>query len=650
VTGIGCGGWSRWRWWPCALIAALVISACSGDGDGEPSASDEDASVPADAPRATSRLRDRPLPEPIPYRQTPEGITLANPAFEPLPGARADFGRLGGAVYQAEIPDEWNGGLVMWMHGFGEFASEANVAPPDFRRYLIAHGYAWAASSYSSTSLIPHRGADETAALWDYFVREHGRPDWTYASGLSMGGWSSHIAAERYGDRYDGALALCGAAGTVPGLRISAEYFVAGAYVAGVRQAEYEASPDIGQLVNERIRPALEEPDKRALFDRIMVDLTGGPRAFAVEGIHDEEDTNFDRATLTVAARLAPPRDAPYRLRPDTPVSSEEFNRDAIVIPTSGGYHQFSAGMEVTGDLTMPLITLHTTGDGQVPINQAQILRDRVAAAGQSDRLVQRVIEDPGHCGFSTGEQEAAFQALVDWVEHGVKPEGTNLDVDDLTNLDRTFEGAARPAASDTGSHVTIRGRASLDGKPLDARWMGAVVRHDGLVTPCNVTLPPSDNGHYEIRVYTAEASAGCGRPGSDVLLWTYAGDRKLYATREVPWPNPDPVAFDVEFTRTDPGGAAPAISEFSGEVYDDAAQRRAAGGRVEAYISRTLCGVASIRGSELYILSVVGPDAVPRCTAGGRITFVIDGDRATETATNSPERSTHLDLTVPAP
>jgi pimeloyl-ACP methyl ester carboxylesterase len=630
------------RWWCWALVAALMVSACSGDSDRGSSSSD--------GLRARSPLRDRPLPEPVPYRETPEGITLADPEFEPLPGASAYFGRLGGAVYQIEIPDDWNGGLVMWMHGFGEFEPEANVAPPDFRRYLVGTGYAWAASSYSTTSLIPHRGADETAALWDYFVREHGRPDWTYASGLSMGGWSSHIAAERYGDRYDGALALCGAAGTVPGLRISAEYFVAGAYVAGVRQPEYDSSQDIARLIDERIRPALNEPDKRALFDRIMVDLTGGPRAFAVEGIRDEEDTNFARAGLIVAARLAPPREAPYRLGPDNPVTTEEFNRDAVVIPTSDGYDEFSAGMEVTGDLAMPLITLHTTGDGQVPINQAQILRDRVEAAGRSDRLVQRVIEDPGHCGFSTSEQEAAFQALVDWVEHGVEPEGTNLDVDDLTSLDQTFGHAARGATSDTGAHVTIRGRSSLDGEPLDARWMGAVVRRDGLVTPCNVTLPPSDNGDYEIGVYTDEASAGCGGPGSDVLLWTYAGDSKLYATATVPWPGTDSVTFDVEFATTDPLGAAPATTEFSGEVYDDATRRHEAGGLVEAYISSTLCGVASIRGSEFYVLSVVGPDAVPGCTAGGRITFVVDGHPATETATNSPEQSTHLDLTVPSP
>jgi hypothetical protein len=58
----------------------------------------------------------------------------------------ADFGRLGGAVYRIEIPRR-NGRLVLFMHGFEEFGPEADVTAPDFRRYLIARGYAWGAPS-----------------------------------------------------------------------------------------------------------------------------------------------------------------------------------------------------------------------------------------------------------------------------------------------------------------------------------------------------------------------------------------------------------------------------------------------------------------------------------------------------------------------
>ena len=62
----------------------------------------------------------RPLPPPVQVRPEPEGVTLGDPAFRPLPGARADFGRLGGSVYQIEMPAHWNGRLVLFMHGYGE--------------------------------------------------------------------------------------------------------------------------------------------------------------------------------------------------------------------------------------------------------------------------------------------------------------------------------------------------------------------------------------------------------------------------------------------------------------------------------------------------------------------------------------------------
>ena len=60
----------------------------------------------------------------------PERIGLTGPSFEALPGAKADYGRLGGSVYQVEVPERWNGRLVLWMHGFEEFAREGERVRP----------------------------------------------------------------------------------------------------------------------------------------------------------------------------------------------------------------------------------------------------------------------------------------------------------------------------------------------------------------------------------------------------------------------------------------------------------------------------------------------------------------------------------------
>lgn len=610
----------------------------------------------ADAARAVAP-RSLALPTPVSVRSEPEGVTHGDPAFEPLPGARADFGRLGGSVYQIEVPREWNGRLVLFMHGFEEFGPEADVTPPDFRRYLIARGYAWGASSFSSTSLIPGRAADETAALWDLFARKYRRPTRTYATGLSMGGLATHISAERYANRYDGGLALCGNAGQTPGLRGTADYFAAGAYAAGVTKAEYDSAPDISALI-QRIRRALQLPTVHRRFENIMLDLTGGPRAFDREGFELEEETNWRRTELAVSARIAPNRRTTYRLGSLSPVSSREFNRAVIRLPDNDTLKRsFAEGSDLTGRLRMPLVSMHTTGDGQVPIEQARILQRRVDAAGRSNLLVQRVVPDASHCGFTTPEAEAGLEALVRWVEHGDKPKGTDVMVHDLRRLDRTFELTPRPgsqaadAVPGARDRVVVRGKAMLDGVPFDARYLGAVVRRNGLVTPCNYTLPPVDNGRYEITVLAAAEAHGCGGPGAEILLWTYANGKKMYSADTLAWPRNDRAArFEASFSSSAPGGAATPTMEFSGEVSRRDGHNYPPGTRVEAYVGRTRCGVASVRRTGNYagyILSTVGSDSIPGCEGGATLTFRIDGRRAPDTAVNELGGGRSLDLTV---
>ena len=607
--------------------------------------------VPASAERHS-------LPPPVHVPAEPEGATLPDPAFAALPGARADFGRLGGAVFQIEMPRHWNGRLVLYMHGFQDFASELDVTPPDIRRYLIGQHYAWGASSFSSTSLIPGRAADETAALWDYFARKYRRPLRTYVTGNSMGGAASHIAAERYADRFDGALGLCGNVGNTAGLRGSGDYFAAGAYVAGVTQAAFDASTSVRTLIRDRIRPALRDPRLHRRFEDIMLDLTGGPRAFDREGSRIEEDTNWRRTELAVSAGIALNRNTIYRLGPSSGVPSETFNRAVVRLPVNEDFlRTFVAGSDVTGALRMPLLTLHSTGDGEVPINQAWLLARRVDAAGSGDLLVERVIRDASHCGFRTTEWEAGFEALVRWVEHGVKPRGTKVSVKDFRSFDRTFELAPRLGTPEAASvpgvrdRAILRGKLSLDGAPFDATFLGAIVRRNGLTTNCQRSLSPVVGGGYEIGVAADAESSGCGAPGARIVLWTFAQNQILYGRDAVLWPGSGRAAtFDTSFSTSAPNGAAPLTASFVGEVFYRDGRHLPAGTLVEAFVGRTRCGVASVRRTgnfSGYTMAVVGPDSVAGCKHDAMLTFRLDGRRAVATAVNVAGSQSGLDLSL---
>jgi hypothetical protein len=201
--------------------------------------------------------------------------------------------------------------------------------------------------------------------------------------------------------------------------------------------------------------------------------------------------------------------------------------------------------------------------------------------------------------------------------------------------------GSAHDAAHTRPSdRIAVRGQATLDGAPLDAEFLGAVVRRDGLITPCQADIPSVTGGRYEIKVLARSAGSGCGRRGAEVSLWTYLGETKLYSTSAVAWPRRGKVAnFDAQFATAVPNGDVPAVTELSGEVFDRNGRRLPPGTRVEAYIGATRCGVASVRraGDNFtgYILSVVGPDSTSGCAEGAQITFRINGRPAAETTLN---------------
>ena len=396
------------------------------------------------------------------------------------------------------------------------------------RQWLIAHGYAWGASSFSSTSLIPGTAADETAALWDHFVAEHGRPKWTYAVGASMGGWAAAIVAERYGNRFDGALGMCGAVGSVPALADRCRLLRRGGvrrrrHAGGVRRGDRHRAAD------RRPHPTRARRSGGARPLRRHHDRSHG-RAPRVRPRRSRSGSRYQLAPGAAARRRA------HRAPTDSavPARTRERRHERAVQSTSHSAHdrrrsvpdvrRRDRGHRQAGRCRCSRCTRPATG-------RCRSTRPRSCAPGSPrpaspTRLAQRVFKDPGHCGFSTPEQEAATAALVQWVEQGKRPATTDLGVSDLRKVAPTFELAPRRADAAAGDTVTFRGNARLDGKPFDAQFLGAVVVDDNLVTPCNVTIPTIIGGRFSIGVYGAQSSVGlrpARRAGGAVDLRRFA-------------------------------------------------------------------------------------------------------------------------------
>jgi fermentation-respiration switch protein FrsA (DUF1100 family) len=90
---------------------------------------------------------------------------------------------------------------------------------------------------------------------------------------------------------------------------------------------------------------------------------------------------------------------------------------------------------QISGDIGIPVLTLHNLGDLFVPVHNEVEYVTRADAHGKRDLLVQRAIRGVGHCDFTAAEFSTAFLDLVSWVEAGIKPAGDDfLDPAEVAN------------------------------------------------------------------------------------------------------------------------------------------------------------------------------------------------------------------------
>jgi pimeloyl-ACP methyl ester carboxylesterase len=361
--------------------------------------------------------------------------------FEALPGTATDryWGVHKGAGYRVEVPQNWNGGLVLYAHGFRGTGLELTVSDPPIRAYLVQHGFAWAASSYSRNGYDVRQGVADTHALGAYFNGLVAKPRRTYIMGHSMGGHITGVAIEQYRNAYDGALPMCGVMGDVELFDFFLDFNLAAQALAG-HQAQFPPPADYQAAVVPQVKAALGAPYPIALtpagqqLRAVTKFRSGGERPFfdvAFAAWANFLFTVNGDGTLDGVApgNVAGNADTVYQMDADPALSSAEQALNAAILrvaatPQGRQPNGLANIPPISGELRIPVLSMHTIGDLFVPFSMEQVYAQRAAAHGAASWLVTRAIRDVGHCGFTVAEQEVAFADLVTWVEQGVKPTG----------------------------------------------------------------------------------------------------------------------------------------------------------------------------------------------------------------------------------
>jgi hypothetical protein len=384
--------------------------------------------------------------------------------FAALPGATALWGVHTGAGYRIEVPDNWNGDLVVWAHGFRGAGLELTVDNHPLRALLIPLGYAWAASSYSRNDYDISTGVQDTHALVQRFNGLVGNPDLVYLTGASMGGHVTAVSIEQYPNTYDAALPICGVLGdyalfdyfldfnaaaqqlgtgasqypvdsfvypfvTVPAIKAGLEAFPGGWPV--FLNADGDDLKALTALRSGGFRPNFEEA---WFFWNTFPDFATGPGNFLF-------DLALGDGTLPRSPGVGADNSATvYQFDADPGLTAAEAAlNDSIVRVAADPQGRTPNGLSqvpvVSGDIGIPVLTLHNLGDLFVPVHNEVEYAKRVQEQGKSDLLVQRAIRGVLHCDFTPAEFSTAFLDLVVWREFGVKPAGDDfLDPAEVAN------------------------------------------------------------------------------------------------------------------------------------------------------------------------------------------------------------------------
>jgi pimeloyl-ACP methyl ester carboxylesterase len=375
-----------------------------------------------------------------------------------------------GAAYLIEVPSNWNGVLFLYSHGYvvpGSANPATDVGDPATRFFMLSSGFALAGSSYATTGWAVEQALPDQIAVLDIFDKTAGIPKQTIAWGHSLGGMITAGLIQRFPHRFDAALPMCGVlSGAVATWNTALDSAFAFKNLlapgSGLQLVNITNPPENLQLAEGILAAAQESPQGRARLSLVSA-LDDEPGWFtplspepAVTDFASQELNQFLWAEnvdfpFAFAFRAELEARAQGNGSWNTHVDyRRQFERSADAAEVRALYEQAGLDLEADlkilnetarvsadpqataylerniiydGDIHIPVLTLHTTGDGLVVVENESAYKQVVREDGNGEFLRRTFVARAGHCTFTPAETIAAVQTLLARLETGRWPE-----------------------------------------------------------------------------------------------------------------------------------------------------------------------------------------------------------------------------------
>jgi pimeloyl-ACP methyl ester carboxylesterase len=291
-------------------------------------------------------------------------------------------------------------------------------------------GFAFATTSYYTNGLAVLPGISDLRDLVDIFIQEEGVPDRIYLVGVSEGGLITALSVEQYPDIYDGGIAMCGPYGDFReqinhfgDFRIVFDYFFPD-LMPGEPLSIPASLPDewMSGYFTETILPEITDPANVPSVTQLLTVTQVSPYAYASPTSTDSIEQLLWYNVFATNDGVAKLGGQPYDNQERTYTGSQDdglLNQGVERISADqAALDEIDAHYQTTGQLSVPLVTLHTTGDEVVPYRHALLYREKTRAAGNPLLHKHIEVDRHGHCNFSFAHIDNAFNILLDMVEN----------------------------------------------------------------------------------------------------------------------------------------------------------------------------------------------------------------------------------------
>jgi hypothetical protein len=404
-----------------------------------------------------------------------------------------------GAKFKIQCPPgAWNGTLWLFSHGYvapGAKNPASDAQDPVTASWLLGHGFALAGSSYTTGWAVQQALRDQISTK-QAFRATFGAPRKTIAWGDSLGGSITAGLIQDFPGRFSGALSLCGvlAGGEASwNLGVDAAFafqklldpFVQVVNITDPadNRASAEGAADAAQQTPQGqarlalvsalgdvpgwFTPLSAEPPASDFtaqeVNQFLWQTTAGiPFGFdyraELEGRAGGNPSSTVGVNFTQQLRLSPDfaevvalyKAAGLNLKAD--LATLQFAQPIVASPKASDY--LARNVSFNGQIDIPVLSMHTIGDGLITVENEQAYRAAVDRDGNGDFLRQTFINRAGHCAFTPAETVADMKILLNrlhtghWDDTALQPAALNASAAALGPSLNTFKASLNGKAA----------------------------------------------------------------------------------------------------------------------------------------------------------------------------------------------------------